>query len=146
MTLLLLYTRGFKFMFTKDNFNILLEHHYQDYIIELLLGSEPKLTKIYSLFPVEQKKLYAFLEESLYTRQICSSKLSMITLVFFIKKKNSSLWLVQDYQALSSIMVRNKYLLSLISKLMFQLYRAKYFSKLDIYQGFNNVYIKPGDE
>ena len=146
MTPLSLYARGFKFMFTKDNFNIFLEHHYQDYTIELLPGSKPRLTKVYSLSSVEQKKLYTFLEENLCTGWICSSKLSMTILVFFIKKKNSSLWLVQDYWALSSIMVRNKYSLSLISKLVSQLYGAKYFSKLDICQGFNNVYIKPGDE
>jgi len=41
--------------------------------------------------------------------------------VFFIKKKDSSLWLVQDYRALNSITVKNKYPLPLISELVFQL-------------------------
>jgi len=66
--------------------------------------------------------------------------------VFFIKKKDSSLWLVQDYQALNSMMVKNKYPLPLISKLISQLYGAKYFTKLDVCWGFNNVCIKPRDE
>jgi len=52
--------------------------------------------------------------------------------VFFIKKKNSSLQLVQDYRALNSMMVKNKYPLLLISKLVSQLYRARYFTKLDV--------------
>ena len=38
--------------------------------------------------------------------------------VFFIKKKNSSLYLVQDYRSPNIVTVRNKYLLSLISKLV----------------------------
>jgi len=66
--------------------------------------------------------------------------------VFFIKKKDCSLQLVQDYQALNSMMVKNKYPFPLISKLVSQLRRARYFTKLDVHWGFNNVRIKPGDE
>jgi len=70
----------------------------------------------------------------------------MAALVFFIKKKDSSLRLVQDYQALNSMTVKNKYPLPLISKLISQLRGARYFTKLDVHWGFNNIYIKPGDE
>jgi len=66
--------------------------------------------------------------------------------VFFIKKKDSSLQLVQDYRALNSITVKNKYPLPLISELVSQLCRARYFTKLDVCWGFNNVRIKPRDE
>jgi len=70
----------------------------------------------------------------------------MVALVFFIKKKDGSLWLVQDYRALNSMTVKNKYSLPLISELVSQLRRARYFTKLDVRWGFNNVHIKPGDE
>jgi len=66
--------------------------------------------------------------------------------VFFIKKKDGSLRLVQDYRALNSMTVKNKYPLLLISELVLQLRRARYFTKLDVRWGFNNVCIKPGDE
>jgi len=66
--------------------------------------------------------------------------------VFFIKKKDGSLWLVQDYQALNSMMVKNKYPLPLISELVSQLHGARYFTKLNVRWGFNNVHIKPGDK
>jgi len=66
--------------------------------------------------------------------------------VFFIKKKDGSLQLVQDYQALNSMMVKNKYPLLLISELVSQLHGARYFTKLDVHWSFNNVCIKPGDE
>jgi len=81
---------------------------------------------------VEQKKLDAFLEENLRTEQICPSKFPMAALVFFIKKKDGSLQLVQDYHALNSITVKNKYPLPLISELVSQLCGARYFTKLDI--------------
>jgi len=56
----------------------------------------------------------------------------MVASVFFIKKKNSSLCLVQDYWALNFITIKNKYPFLLISELVLQLCRAKYFIKLDI--------------
>jgi len=70
----------------------------------------------------------------------------MAALVFFIKKKDGSLRLVQDYCALNSMTVKNKYSLLLISKLVSQLCEAKYFTKLDVHWGFNNVHIKSGDK
>ena len=129
---LLPYARDFKFMFAKDNFDILLEYYHQNYIIELLPDSKPRSTKVYLLSSIEQKKLNTFLEENLCTGWIYLSKLPIVALVFFIKKKNSSLQLVQDYWALNSMIMKNKYSLLLISKLVLQLYRAKYFTKLDI--------------
>ena len=100
--------------------------------IELIPCSEPKSSKVYPLSPVEQKELDSFLEKNLRTGRICSSKSPIAAPVFFIKKKDSSLWLVQDYRALNSMTVKNKYPLPLISELMFQLHRARYFTKLDI--------------
>jgi len=73
-------------------------------------------------------------------------KSSIAAPVFFIKKKDGSLHLVQDYCALNAVTVKNRYPLPLISELVSQLRRARYFTKLDVHWGFNNVRIKPGDE
>ena len=70
----------------------------------------------------------------------------MVAPVFFIKKKNGSLQLVQNYHVLNSMIVKNKYPLPLISKLVSQLCGARYFTKLGICWGFNNVCIKSRDE
>jgi len=66
--------------------------------------------------------------------------------VFFIKKKDSSLHLVQDYHVLNAVTIKNKYPLPLISELVSQLCGARYFTKLGVRWGFNNVCIKPRDE
>jgi len=133
-------------VFAKEDFIILLEHRQWDHAIELIPGSEPKSSKVYPLSPVEQKELDSFLEENLRTGRICLSKSPMAAPVFFIKKKDGSLQLVQDYQVLNSMMVKNKYPFPLISELISQLRGARYFTKLDVCWGFNNVRIKPGDE
>jgi len=89
--------KGFKSVFAKEDFDILPEHRQWDHAIELIPGLEPKSSKVYPLSLVEQKELDSFLEENLCTRQICPSKSPMAAPVFFIKKKDSSLQLVQDY-------------------------------------------------
>jgi len=127
------YVRGFKSVFAKEDFDILPEHRQWDHAIELIPGSEPKSLKVYPLSPVEQKELDAFLEENLHTGQIHPSKSPMAAPVFFIKKKDGSLRLVQDYRALNSMTVKNKYSLLLISELVSQLHGARYFTKLDVH-------------
>jgi len=109
------YVAEFQSVFTKEDFDILLEHCKWDHAIELIPGAEPKLSKVYPLSPLEQVKLDAFLEENLHTRQIQPSKSPMAAPVFFIKKKNGLLRLVQDYCALNAITIKNKYPLPLIS-------------------------------
>jgi len=66
--------------------------------------------------------------------------------VFFVKKKDGKLRLVQNYRALNAMTVKNKYPLTLIPELIAKLRGAKYFMKLDVRLGFNNVRIKEGDE
>jgi len=140
------YVTEFRSVFAKEDFDILLEHRKWDHAIELIPGAEPKSSKVYPLSLLEQAELDAFLEENLRTRRIQPSKSPMAALVFFIKKKDGSLHLVQDYHALNAITVKNKYPLPLISELVSQLRGARYFTKLDVHWGFNNVCIKPGDE
>ena len=53
---------------------------------------------------------------------------------------------VQDYQKLNEHTISDKYPLPLISDIVNQLSDAKYFTKLDVRWGFNNVRIKEGDE
>jgi len=60
--------RGFKSVFAKKDFDILPKHRQWDHAIELILGSEPKSSKVYPLSLVEQKELDAFLEKNLCTR------------------------------------------------------------------------------
>jgi len=91
------YAKGFESVFAKEDFDILLEHRQWDHAIELIPGSEPKSSKVYPLSPVEQKELDSFLEENLRTGRIRPSKSPMAAPVFFIKKKDGSLQLVQDY-------------------------------------------------
>ena len=145
-SLLPAYVAEFQSVFAKEDFDILPEHHKWDHTIKLIPRVEPKSSKVYPLSPLEQAELDAFLEENLHTGRIQPSKSPIAAPVFFIKKKDGLLQLVQDYHVLNAITIKHRYSLPLISQLISQLHRARYFTKLDVCWGFNNVCIKPGDE
>ena len=140
------YLQEFEDVFSKEMFDTLPPQKPWDHTIELEPGSKPTNCKVYLLSLKEQVELDAFLEENLCTRKIFPSKSLMASTVFFMKKNDGSLQLVQDCRALNSVMVKNCYLIPLISKLIMQLQGAKYFTKLDVQWGFNNVWIWEGDE
>jgi len=54
--------------------------------------------------------------------------------------------LVQDYRKLNQVTIKNKTLLPLIGKVMDKLKEVKFFNKLNLIWGYNNVQIKEGDE
>ena len=64
------YVVEFRSVFTKEDFDMLLEHRKWDHAIELIPRAEPKSSKVYPLSPLEQAELDAFLEENLRTRRI----------------------------------------------------------------------------
>jgi hypothetical protein len=96
--------------------------------------------------PKEQTELDMFLEEALATICIRHSKSPIGALVFFIKKKDRKLCFVQDYRSINLITRKNHYPLPLIDNLIHRLKGVKYFTKLDVHWGYNNVRIKDGDE
>jgi hypothetical protein len=137
--------RDFVKVFAKESFDSLPDKRPWDHAIELKPGSKAVDCKIYPLSLDVQGKLNEFLEENLKSGRIRPSKLPMAS-AFFIKKKDRTLRLVQDYRKLNEMTIKNRYPLPLILELVNKLRGAKYFSKLDIRWGYNNVRIKEGDE
>ena len=54
--------------------------------------------------------------------------------------------MVQDYKKLNQVTIKDKTPLPLIGEVIDKLKEAKYFNKLDLIWGYNNVRIKEGDE
>ena len=133
-------------IFAKESFDKLPDPKPWDHAIELTPGAQPASCKVYPLAPKEQAELDAFLKENLATGRIRPSKSPMAAPVFFVKKKNGSLRLVQDYRALNALTVKNRYPLPLVPDLISQLKGARLYTKLDVRWGYNNVRIKEGDE
>ena len=119
-----------------------------DHKIEIKPGFEPKSFKAYNLTPEEQEQQKEFINENLKKGYIRPSKSPMASPFFFISKKDGKFRPTQDYRYLNNWTIKNAYPLPLISELMdkVQASGAKYFTKLDVRWGFNNVRIKEGDK
>jgi len=136
----------FKHIFLKESFDELPSHKKWDHVVELIPGSKEFSTKLYAMSPSEQVELDKFLDENLKSGRIRPSKSPMASPVFFIKKKDGSLRFVQDYRKLNAITICNRYPLPLIPDIMSRISGAKYFTKLDVRWGYNNIRIREGDE
>ena len=71
-------------------------------------------------------------------------KVKIYCTMLYIPKKNGSLRFVQDYRKLNQVTIKDKTLLPLIGKVINKLKETKYFNKLDLILGYNNVWIKEG--
>jgi len=94
----------------------------------------------------EEKVLNQWLDEQLKVGLIMESKSRYTAPYFYIIKKDESLWLVQDYRKLNQVTIKGKTPLPLIGEVINKLKKAKYFNKLDLIWGYNNVQIKKGDK
>ena len=102
--------------------------------------------KAYAMLLKEEEVLNQWLDEQLKAGLIVESKSRYAAPCFYIPKKDGLLRLVQDYRKLNQVTIKDKTLLLLIGEVIDKLKEAKYFNKLDLIWGYNNVWIKEGDE
>jgi hypothetical protein len=139
--------RRFASVFEKKVLECLPERRSWDHAIKMKLGFKSKVSHPYPLSQTELKRLDDWLDKQLakgYIRPLKSSQASGF--VFIEKKAKGGYRPCQDYCYLNEWTVKDAYPLTLISDLLLRLRDAKYFTKLDLHWGYNNVWIKEGDE
>ena len=141
------YIQPFTYLFNKKKFEKLLERREWDHKINLMDEVPKELnTKAYAMTLKEEEVLNQWLDEQLKAGLIVESKSRYAAPCFYIPKKDGSLQLVQDYRKLNQVTIKDKTPLPLIEEVIDKLKEAKYFNKLDLIWGYNNVWIKEGDE
>ena len=135
----------------KDVFNKVMTEQFPesqpwDHAINLKEDFVPSDCKVYPMTLLEQAKLDKFINKNLAKGYIRPAKSPMASPFFFISKKDGKLCLCQDYQKLNEGTIKNSYPLPLISTLLDKLKDIRYFTKLDLRSGYNNVWIKDGDQ
>ena len=106
----------------------------------------PKNCKVYPLILKEEETLDIFLQENLEKGFIRPSTSPQASPFFFVGKKDGTLWPIQDYRLLNEATIKNTYPLPLVSDLLDQIKGYKFFTKLDLRNGYNNIRIKDGDQ
>jgi len=137
---LLEYIQLFTHLFNKKKFEKLPERCEWDHEINLTEEAPKELnTKAYAMTLKEEEALNQWLDKQLKAGLIVESKSRYAVPCFYIPKKDSSLQLVQDYRKLNQVTIKDKTPLPLIREVIDKLKETKYFNKLDLIWGYNNV-------
>ena len=135
--------RDFAKVFSKEESQRLPQHQPWDHAIELEPDAVQKWKiKLYPMSPNEQLESDKFLTKHIQKGYLVPSKSPMASLVFFIKKKDGKLRLIQDYRRLNKITIKNQYPLPLAADIINRLTKVQYFTKFDIRWGYHNICIR----
>ena len=133
-------------VFSNEEAQQLPKHQPWNHKIDLIPGMKMKKTTAYQLTPIKKVALKEYIEDGLQRGTLCWSKAPHACSFFFIDKKDGKLQPVQDYQPLNAITVKNAAPIPLIPELVNKLLGARFFTKPDIWWGYNNICIQEGDE
>jgi hypothetical protein len=133
-------------VFSDEEAQRLLKHQPWDHKIDLILGQQMGRTSVYRLTPPEKIALKDYIEDGLKRGTLHQSEAPDTCSFFFIDKKDGKLRPVQDYRPLNAITRKNVAPIPLIPELIDKLLGARFFTKLDVRWGYNNIRIREGDE
>jgi len=117
-----------------------------DHKIDLIPGQQMRKTSVYRLTLPEKIALKEYIDDGLKCGTLRRSEVPDACSFFFIDKKDGKLHPVQDYQPLNTITKKNAAPIPLILELINKLLGARFFTKLDVWWGYNNICIRKGDE
>jgi len=134
------YIQPFTHLFNKKKFEKQPERCEWDHEINLTEEAPRELNaKTYAMTLKEEEALNQWLDEQLIVGLIVESKSRYAASCFCIPKKDGLLRLVQDYRKLNQVTIKDKTPLPLIGEVIDKLKEAKYFNKLDLIWGYNNI-------
>jgi Reverse transcriptase (RNA-dependent DNA polymerase)/RNase H-like domain found in reverse transcriptase len=101
--------------------------------------------KTYPLTKPEMEAAKKFLDKNQAMGYIEPTNSPYSSPFFFIKKKDGTLWPVQDYREINKWIIHNVYPIPQITHILEQLQGKTLFTALDIHWGYNNIQIRPED-
>ena len=117
-----------------------------DHEINLDDSFVPKDCKVYPLNPMQTRIMDEFINENLRKGYIRPSQSPQASPFFFVGKKDGDPRGCQDYRYVNEHTISNRAPMPRTEDLMEQLSGAKYFTKLDLRSGYNNIRIKDGHQ
>lgn len=117
-----------------------IQHH-----IKLLPGAEAPNRKQYKLSAADMKELEKQCQEALVSGKIRRSTSPFNAPSLMVKKVDGGNRWCNDYRALNAITEKDRIVMPNMDSLFEHLAGARYFSKLDLMQGFNQIRIAPED-
>ncbi|KAH0606496.1 uncharacterized protein H6S33_003330 [Morchella sextelata] len=139
------YKRFHKMMDEKFADEMPLRRRY-DHQIPLKEGKEPPFGPLYGMSREELIVLKQYIQDNLQKGFIQISSSPAGAPVLFVKKADGTLRLCVDYRGLNGLTVKNHYPLPLIRETLDRLSKARWYTKLDLRQGYNQIRMAKGKE
>jgi len=133
-------------MFEEDMAKHLQPPRPMDLKIELKEGTQAPFGPLYHMSIEELKILKAYISQNLSRGFIRVSSSSAASPVLFVKTNDGTLRLCVDYRALNSITKKDRYPLPPIRETLNRLASAKWYTKLDLRQGYHQLRMATGEE
>jgi len=133
-------------VFSKKQSDRMLTRKIWDHAIDIKKGFVLRKGKVYPLSREEREEVCEFIQEQLRKGYIRPLKLPQTAPVFFVGKKDGKKRIVEDYRYLNEWTIKNNYPLPLILDVVENIGMKKIFTKMNLRWGYNNVWIKEGDE
>ena len=133
-------------VFSEELANRMPPHRKYDHEIPLREGAKIPNGITYKMTMEEEEAWRKCLAEILPSGKIRRSRSATAAPVLFVCKKIGSLRMCVDYRALNNLTTPNRYPLPRIDDLQEKVKGSKWFTRLDLKNGYNLIRIKPGDE
>ena len=108
--------KDYKKFFNNEKIEMLSEQHDESYVIDLMKDKKSSFMFLYNLTQNELIKLRRYFNDVLIKKWIKHFILSTKISIFFIFKKDEKFRLCVNYRSLNVVIVKNRHLLSLITK------------------------------
>ena len=138
-TKLFLNHQHFDQMFFKIQSNKLFSHRFYDYKIFLIKEFKFINDFLYDMFKKEFQILIKYIKAMLNKIFIRINSSSIANFVLFVKKFDENLRFCVDYRQLNSIIIKNKYSLSLMKETLNRICKIKIFIKINIIVVFHKL-------
>jgi hypothetical protein len=116
-----------------------------EFVIELMPGAGHVTKSPYQMSSDELDELKKQLKKLLEQGFVRPSASPWSSPVLFVEKKDGTKRMCIDYRTLNSMTIKNKYALPRIEDLLDRLKKAKFFSKIDLRSGYNQMKIREQD-
>lgn len=108
-------------------------------------AAEPPFRRPYRMSPSEKEEVQRQVTELLNKGWIQPSTSPYGAPILFVQKPDGSLRMCVDYRALNAITVKNRYPMPRIDDIFDMLTGAKFFTSIDLQQGYHQIRIRPED-